>query len=534
MSIIAATDIIIHDHSVGVPFPESLVECEHFGIIKIKMNKVKMTTKPLFLLFTIDTTGSMNETTKGKSTKMDYVKQTFTSMLTYLSNIDVEIYIKVNTFNINAVIAIETMRLTKDNLDNLLVIIHQLYADGSTDIGVALQSAKGSMVDYIAANPEHEVAHIFMTDGEATVGEKSPSILCDFIDESYSNIFVGFGFDHNAPAMRKFGEKKLADYQFVDNMENTALIYGETIHRFLYPAIKDIRIDIEEGCVYNWRTNEWTHQITEDVYVGEIEKIYHIKTMNVADVCAKLYGKICGIQYDFVGNFTFSSDIELLDTIYVMPSLIAIETGEIQSNEEDLTKYLYRQRVQELLYSAKTSTRESIADIKINLKNCFRVLHRYMRTENLLEDAFLKQLCDDIYIIWRTIGTRVGEMYSTSRQATQGMQRSYTGSSQVPTEHTPRLRMMRQTTGIIHNNIIRSNGMDEFDDFHTLPPPPLELDIDALGDPRQFNAVDGSLFNENDDDIESYVSIETNVSCYSTPTVVNTMRSVSSGRADVV
>lgn len=524
MSTIEYTDIVMHDPSIEPPFPDD--STDRFGILKIKMNKVCMTNTPLFLLFTIDITGSMGENVNYGSTKLDYVKQTFKSMLMYLSRIDIDIYIKVITFNNDAYVTIDTVKLTPDNLDLHIDTINKLRADKTTDIGIALCSANIAILDYIKNHTDHDVAHIFMTDGQATAGETSTTALCDFIDDSYANIFVGIGHDHSANVLRKFSERKLAEYQFVDNMENTALVYGETIHRFLYPAIKNVRIQIENGVIYNWQTNEWTTEITDDVFIGEIEKIYHIKTGNVNRVCVRLFGVDVAVD----------NAVRLLDTIYPIPPLISIETGEIVSNsDENLMKYMFRQRVQELLYLARNvETRSDISSAKIQLKKSFDVLRSYMRTNDLLEDPFLKQLCEDIHVTYRTMGTRVGHMYSTARQRTQGMQRAYTTSSTPRTDDrydllpnefpnvftNTRLGMRR------HSQILRSNASDEFDDFHDpLPRAPsidaLNIDIPAIN----VTSNDGSLFPE--DDLDNYVTEDTNISCYSTPTVVNTMRSLS-------
>jgi AraC-like DNA-binding protein len=58
-------------------------------------------------------------------------------------------------------------------------------------------------------------------------------------------------------------------------------------------------------------------------------------------------------------------------------------------------------------------------------------MKKYMSENNLNDDKFLKNLCDDIYISYRTFGTKFGTMYNNARQTSQGTQRCYTVS------HTP-------------------------------------------------------------------------------------------------
>ena len=50
---------------------------------------------------------------------------------------------------------------------------------------------------------------------------------------------------------------------------------------------------------------------------------------------------------------------------------------------------------------------------------------------NDMDNKFIKNLCDDIYISYRTFSTKYGAMYTMARQSSQGTQRCYT-VSQTP------------------------------------------------------------------------------------------------------
>jgi hypothetical protein len=65
-SIIQYSSIVLHNKDVAVP-STLLVDNKKFGILKIKMDKVNITSRPLFILFTIDVTGSMGEYVKERS-----------------------------------------------------------------------------------------------------------------------------------------------------------------------------------------------------------------------------------------------------------------------------------------------------------------------------------------------------------------------------------------------------------------------------------------------------------------------------------
>jgi AraC-like DNA-binding protein len=69
--------------------------------------------------------------------------------------------------------------------------------------------------------------------------------------------------------------------------------------------------------------------------------------------------------------------------------------------------------------------------LKTELKNFMDEMKKYMTDNNINSDGFMKNLCDDIYISYRTFDTKFGAMYNTARQSSQGAQRCYTVS------HTP-------------------------------------------------------------------------------------------------
>ena len=107
-----------------------------------------------------------------------------------------------------------------------------------------------------------------------------------------------------------------------------------------------------------------------------------------------------------------------------------------------------------------------------------------MEDNNLQDDKTLKNLCDDIYISYRTFGTKVGTMFCTARLTSQGAQRQYTASNTHPIDSHP------MDSHPMDSHPIDSQTLDEFENMSTLSRLPILI--------RQNNMV---RFNDSDDDL---------------------------------
>lgn len=539
--------VTIDTHNIS-DVPEILKDTSaRFGILKIKTKKVEITKKPVFILFTIDRTGSMSDPSGTSGTKIGHLKQTFKNMISYFSKIEgTDIFVRVHSFNDKVDFTIETVKITPKNVDELTARIDSLSADGLTAIDEALKQANTVMNQYIEANPTHSYVHIFMTDGEASSGVMNSNELALLVDESFTNIFVGFGNSHNASLLRKFSEKKLAEYQYVDSAENSVLMYGETIHRFLYPALKDVDIIMTEGTIYDWQTNTWTTQIHEPIIIGEMEKVYHIKESetSIYDMEVAVYGIDANID---------GGERVLLGSDCSPPPLIDAETN--LPFPIDCTKYMFRQKVQEALYTARTINdcgveRSAQKDFKKYLADLFRNMRKYIREKALSADGFMKTLCDDIDILYKSVGARDGLMFAMSRQGSQGRQNTYTPGriqrcNAVDLPCSPqRSSCLGRTNSVlpVPARIQRSPSVN-----NSISPPSLSRtntrDIEvSIQDTQDFDyaAHDESYSDEEpassstvvpgfkpEDEIDQYIEEYTNTSGYSTAGVMDTIRTMS-------
>jgi hypothetical protein len=63
--------------------------------------------------------------------------------------------------------------------------------------------------------------------------------------------------------------------------------------------------------------------------------------------------------------------------------------------------------------------------VKKKLQKFMEEMKSYMKNNDLAKDNFMKNLCDDIFICYKTFNTRFASMYINARQTSQGSQRYY-------------------------------------------------------------------------------------------------------------
>jgi hypothetical protein len=358
-----------------------------FGIFRLEVEKTEITETDQEINLMLDKSGSMDEFCGDGSSKMHQIKHVTNNILRFIAKncVNGNVTVSVKAFNIEVETIIEKTVVTDDLLDDLIEKVGKIYPNEGTDIEKALKSMQNTGTN------RH---NIFMSDGDANEGETHPAILALSVDPTALNTFVGFGLEHNPEIFMALSNTKNSAYYFVDKVEKSGNAYGEILHGILYNCLSEVRIQIVGGTIYNWKTNEWTTEIFVGNMSGEMKKTFHIKSETKDQMQIMVTGLTKG--------------------------LTPFETKHLfQGDTEDLQKMIYRQRTQEILFKANRAAKE----FKVELKAFMYELKEYMKTNDLENDALLKNLCDDIAVVYRTIGTKYGQMYSASRQTSQGNER---------------------------------------------------------------------------------------------------------------
>lgn len=427
-----------------------------FGTLQIQMNETPQITNPLFILFNIDRSQSMDDMCPtDHKTKMEHAKHTTKKMLEILLKKTYHyppqtIYVQLLVFDDETAEIVPKTLLDATTITQINASIDSIKPQNSTNLELALTKSREIMEnenenenDELLNDVSSETymkTEIFLTDGNATSGIKNIRKLTELSlyntsekEDNDEHIYIGYGDDHNANLLQNLAQSRNnASYYFLDQIENSNLLFGEILHGILYPVLKNttINMDNKNSEIYDYKTNTWSNTIKIGPLLSESVKTYHVRTTQQQEQQQQqITATICA-QKITPPNTPFE---------YHVPHLK-------DNNPQDLTKYMFRQKVQEYLYLSKYISNyidesskqmiiipkderkrqnDRINSVKNDMKLFMKYLKYYMKSHYLEHDKFHQTLYEDLYISYKTFATLKGAMYSGARQHSQGRQTSY-------------------------------------------------------------------------------------------------------------
>ncbi len=431
MSLISNTNIQFHN-STDIRQELQLFDNNNyqFGIFNIQMaNNINILMTEQYMHFTIDCSGSMDDICQDRRSKMDHLKFTIKNILRWLVNKNVNVYIEIDAFDSIIKPIVSLVKLTNDNIEDIIKKITNIQPEELTNIELALNNVCKKINAVGILNPHFTINEIFLTDGEATQGSTNISELITLLDNKIKYTFVGFGEDHDSNLLVTLSNNCNGTYRFIDAIEKSSLIYGEILNQIFYLCYDNVIICIDNGEIYDYKTNTWQNQINIGGLVSEEVRTFHLRTLTKDMIKVNVLG------------------VELQKSIY--SGELINQTHIVELN--DINKYIFRQRVLELLYEARVEIERLKKDDNINnyrlfrqeeninknknknknnikkqIKDLVEQIKSYIINNNLTNDNFLKLLCDDLYVAYKTLGNNNGHKYISARQISQGCQQVYT------------------------------------------------------------------------------------------------------------
>jgi hypothetical protein len=406
------------------------------GIYEIVLPAAEPNPAPQILHIMIDVSGSMDERCHDRNTKLDQIKYVTKNIIRFLAAHCPNISLSVSAFNTTVSKIISSVIITAENQGEMLAEIEKMYACDSTNIEDALKALRALVADPSEASAIRH--NILMTDGDANEGETRSDLLAELVDVGASNTFIGFGLDHNPRMFTTLSNTRNSSYYFIDQIEKAGVAYGEILHGIVNRVYKCARLVVENGEIYDWKTGGWTTELYIGALAADATKKYHIRSEQPTHIVVRFMDdqtQIC-------------------------------ETG-FNNDYQDLAQMNYRLRTLKMLYRASNVDEDNTQDIRVlkkKLKALFDEMTEYMKT---LEDKVLmKNLCDDIVVVYRTIGTKYGHMYSCARQCSQGTERIHNASDtpMAPRDNAFSFTPMTRRNANVGFYTRQTNGQDEEED----------------------------------------------------------------------
>ncbi len=200
MSLISNTNIQFHN-STDIRQELQLFDNNNyqFGIFNIQMaNNINILMTEQYMHFTIDCSGSMDDICQDRRSKMDHLKFTIKNILRWLINKNVNVYIEIDAFDSTIKPIVSLIKLTNDNIEDIIKKINNIQPEELTNIELALDNICKKVNAVGILNPHFTINEIFLTDGEATQGSTNISELKTLLDNKIKYTFVGFGEDHDS------------------------------------------------------------------------------------------------------------------------------------------------------------------------------------------------------------------------------------------------------------------------------------------------------------------------------------------------
>lgn len=236
----------------------------HGGII-IK-GQTRNTRQPVHMMLLVDTSGSMD-----MEQKLPSVKKSIQLLLELLSPDD---RLSLVTFADDSKTFLNRVTPTTEEREAILYRIHNLRADGSTNMSAGLLEVRG-LVEPPSSGRKQGL--ILLTDGHANIGVHSEEGLLEILRRVQSEspglslTTVAYGVDHNAEMLTNMAKTGGGAYNVVTNLEDVATVFGDILGGLISVSAQKVELQLPPGATAftSYRTETDPAGMT-NVYIGDL------------------------------------------------------------------------------------------------------------------------------------------------------------------------------------------------------------------------------------------------------------------------
>jgi Mg-chelatase subunit ChlD len=197
---------------------------------------------PTHFVLCIDVSESMVS-----DSKLENVKKCCSLVVNLLNDQD---RISLITFGDDANLHLKRVAVDEGNKNVIRSTIQNLAVDGCTNLSAGLMK-----IDEVCEGDTQKAGLLLLTDGHANRGASSPQNLRNLMTrlrERFAHLSVhciAYGADHNAELLRLMAEDCQGSYNIVNNIEDTAFAFGDTLGGLMSCAFQNVEIDLGRGAV---------------------------------------------------------------------------------------------------------------------------------------------------------------------------------------------------------------------------------------------------------------------------------------------
>lgn len=272
-------NIIFEKEKLNKNKKEHLMLVELEGFHKKKKNKVKR--QPLNISLVIDVSGSMGSPISYENgsysifiqqqkpnfeSKLDLVKKAAINAVNSMSEGD---YVSVVAFDSYVNVILESLKLTKDNKNEVILKINQLTIAGATNLhGGWLEGCK-----QVAKNKSKEFLNrvIILTDGQTNNGERNPDVIATDVMNVYekgvSTTTFGVGSDFNEDLLQDMANSGGGNFYYVEKEEEFSKMFSEEFNGINNIAAFDIKCKLNLEDKFKVVENYNNLKESEDFYL---------------------------------------------------------------------------------------------------------------------------------------------------------------------------------------------------------------------------------------------------------------------------
>ena len=454
-----------------------------FGVFELKIADTPMLTQPQVLDTSNDISGSMDDHCKDGKTKMQHAIHTLKNIVSAIVKSDgASVTMATYGFDNKVDEIFPGTQITQENETLLRTKMDGLHPRNGTDIYKSLEKQADRAAKRREGNPNLRQTNITLTDGQANEGKSTKySDMATQVAPNCTNIFIGFGADHNALGLQQLADAQPnGSYFYVAEIEKAGLVFGEVIHQMLYTALINITIEVQNGEIYDYKTNTWQTRITVPSIVSEAKKTYHLRSITPKITFINVYAQ------SLAHNDQEPSLLDLDDII----------TRDHPEETVNLTTHMFRQRTQEIMFKAHkhnmasqdayeekwtkeqyNTHNETAKTIRKDIVDFCKFMQQYAKENSLEEDDLLGAVIADLTVVAKTFGGPRAALYTASKCNSQGRQTSNNTNYIDPNDlyvrrrpGGPRMMRRQNALGAFQDDLDMTQPED--DDFQDLPTTP--------------------------------------------------------------